>query len=54
MSVDDGRTANRYTATLEAAPVRAQGAPRHRDWDEISQDGRQLHGTLTIPPHVGE
>jgi hypothetical protein len=45
LSVDDGQTANRYTATLEAAPVRAQGAPRRRDWDEIRQDGRQLRGT---------
>jgi hypothetical protein len=40
-----GRTTNHYTATLEAAPVRAQGAPRCLDWSRIRQDGRQLRGT---------
>jgi hypothetical protein len=40
-----GRTTNHYAAALEAAPVRAQDAPRRHDWNEIRQDGRQLHGT---------
>jgi hypothetical protein len=39
------RTVNHYASTLEVAPVRAQDAPRRRDWSEIRQDGRQLHGT---------
>jgi hypothetical protein len=42
---DNGRRANRYTTTLEAAPVRAQDAPRRHDWNKIRQDGRQLPGT---------
>jgi hypothetical protein len=42
---DGGRTTNHYAATLEAAPVRAQDAPRRPDWSRIRQDGRQLHGT---------
>jgi hypothetical protein len=42
---DGGQTANHYAATLEAAPVRAQDAPRLLDWSRIRQDGRQLHGT---------
>jgi hypothetical protein len=45
LSTDDDRTANHYAATLEAAPVRAQDALRRHDWNEIRQDGRQLHGT---------
>jgi hypothetical protein len=40
-----GRTSNHYVATLEAAPVRAQDAPRRPDWSGIRQDGRQLRGT---------
>jgi hypothetical protein len=40
-----GRTTNHCTATLEAAPVRAQDAPRHPDWSRIRQDDRQLRGT---------
>jgi hypothetical protein len=40
-----GRTANLYTATLEAVPLQAQDAPRHPDWSKICQDGRQLRGT---------
>jgi hypothetical protein len=40
-----GRTANLYTATLEAAPVRAQDTPRRTNRSEIHQDGRQLRGT---------
>jgi hypothetical protein len=40
-----GRTANHCVVTLEAAPVRAQDAPRRLDWSGIRQDGRQLHGT---------
>jgi hypothetical protein len=43
--VDDDRTTNHYATTLEAASVRAQDAPRRRDWNEIRQDGCQLHGT---------
>jgi hypothetical protein len=31
--------------TLEAAPVRAQDAPRRPNWSRIRQDGRQLRGT---------
>jgi hypothetical protein len=41
---DDGRTANHYTTTLEAAPVRALDAPRRHDWNKIRQDSRQLRG----------
>jgi hypothetical protein len=40
-----GRTANLYTTTPKAAPVRAQDAPRHPNRSKIRQDGRQLHGT---------
>jgi hypothetical protein len=40
-----GRTTNHHAATLEAAPVRAQDAPRCPDWSRIRQDGRQLRGT---------
>jgi hypothetical protein len=40
-----GRTTNHYAATLEAAPIRAQDAPRHPDWSRIRQDVRQLRGT---------
>jgi hypothetical protein len=42
---DGGQTTNHYAATLEAAPVRAQDAPRRLDWSRIRQDGRQLRGT---------
>jgi hypothetical protein len=45
-----GRTTNHYAATLEAAPVRVQGAPRRIDWSGILQDGRQLHGTTRHAP----
>jgi hypothetical protein len=37
---------NHYASTLEAAPVRAQDAPRHRDWNQIRQDGHQLYCTV--------
>jgi hypothetical protein len=37
---------NHYASTLEAAPVRAQDAPRRRGWSKIRQDGRQLYGTV--------
>jgi hypothetical protein len=40
-----GRTTNHYATTLEAAPVRAQDAPRYLDWSRIRKDGRQLRGT---------
>jgi hypothetical protein len=40
-----GQSTNRYTATLEAAPVRAQDAPRRLNRSGIRQDGRQLHNT---------
>jgi hypothetical protein len=36
----DGQSTNYYTATLEAAPVRAQDAPRHLNGSGIRQDGR--------------
>jgi hypothetical protein len=42
---DDGRTTNLYTTTLEAAPVRAQDAPRRPNRSKIRQDGHQLRGT---------
>jgi hypothetical protein len=37
---------NHYASTLEAAPVRAQDAPRRHDWNQIRQDGHQLYGTV--------
>jgi hypothetical protein len=40
-----GRMTNRYAATLEAAPVRAQDAPRRLNRSRIRRDGRQLRGT---------
>jgi hypothetical protein len=40
-----GWTTNHYADTLEAAPVRAQDAPRRPDWSRIRRDGRQLRGT---------
>jgi hypothetical protein len=40
-----GQSTNRYTATLEAAPVRAQDAPRRLNRSGIRQDSRQLHST---------
>jgi hypothetical protein len=40
-----GQTTKHYATTLEAAPVRAQDAPRHLYWSGIRQDGRQLRGT---------
>jgi hypothetical protein len=42
---DGSQTTNHYAATLLAAPVRAQDAPRRLDWSRIRQDGRQLRGT---------
>jgi hypothetical protein len=39
-----GQSTNRYIATLEAAPVRAQDAPRCLNRSRILQDGRQLYG----------
>jgi hypothetical protein len=41
-----GRSTNRYTATLEAAPVRAQDAPRRLNRSGIRQNGRQLRSTV--------
>jgi hypothetical protein len=41
-----GRSTNRYTATLEAAPVRAQDTPRRLIRSGIRQDGRQLRSTV--------
>jgi hypothetical protein len=41
-----GRSTNRYTATLEAAPVRAQDIPRRLNGSGIRQDGRQLRSTV--------
>jgi hypothetical protein len=40
-----GRSTNRYTAALEATPVRAQDAPR-LNRSRIRQDGRQLRSTV--------
>jgi hypothetical protein len=42
---DGGRPTKHYAATLEAAPVQAQGVPRRPDKGRIRQDGRQLRGT---------
>jgi hypothetical protein len=42
---DGGWTTNHYAATLEAAPVRAQDAPRRPGRGRICQDGCQLRGT---------
>jgi hypothetical protein len=39
------RTTNRYAATLEAAPVRSQDAPRCLNRSRIRQDDCQLRGT---------
>jgi hypothetical protein len=41
-----GRSTNYYAATLEAAPVRAQDAPRRLSGSGIRQDSRQLHRTV--------
>jgi hypothetical protein len=41
-----GRSTNYYAATLEAAPVQAQDAPRSLNGSRIRQDGRQLHSTV--------
>jgi hypothetical protein len=41
-----GRSTNYYAATLEAAPVRAQDAPRRVDGSGFRQDGRQFHRTV--------
>jgi hypothetical protein len=41
-----GRSTSYYAAALEAAPVRAQDAPRRLNWSGIRQDGRQLHSTV--------
>jgi hypothetical protein len=40
-----GQSTNRYTATLEATPVRAQDALRRLNPSRIRQDGRQLRDT---------
>jgi hypothetical protein len=40
------RSTNYYAATLEAASVRAQDAPRHLNGRGIRQDDRQLHHTV--------
>jgi hypothetical protein len=45
LSADEDRTINHYASTLEAAPVRAQDAPRCHDQNEIRQDGCQFRGT---------
>jgi hypothetical protein len=37
---------NHYASTLEAAPVRAQDAPRRRDRNKIRQENHQLYGTV--------
>jgi hypothetical protein len=40
------QSTNRYTAALEAAPVRAQDAPRRLNRSGIRQDGRQLRSIV--------
>jgi hypothetical protein len=40
------QSTNHYTTALEAAPVRAQDAPRHLYRSGIRQDGRQLCSTV--------
>jgi hypothetical protein len=40
-----GRSTNYCTDALEAAPVRAQDAPRRLNGSGIRKDGRQLYGT---------
>jgi hypothetical protein len=40
------RSTNYYAATLEAAPVRAQDAPRRLNGSGIRQDSRQLHRSV--------
>jgi hypothetical protein len=40
------QSANRFVAALEAAPVRAQDAPRRLNRSGIRQDGRQLRNTV--------
>jgi hypothetical protein len=42
----DDLSTNYYTTTLEAAPVRAQGAPRRLNGSGIRQDGCQFHRTV--------
>jgi hypothetical protein len=37
---------NHHASTLEVAPVQTQDTPRRRDWSNIRQDSRQLHGTV--------
>jgi hypothetical protein len=41
-----GQSTNYCAEALEAAPVHAQGAPRHLNGSGIRQDGRQLHRTV--------
>jgi hypothetical protein len=41
-----GRSTNHYATALEAAPVRAQDAPRRVNRSGIRQDARQLRGTV--------
>jgi hypothetical protein len=41
-----GQSTNRYAAALEAAPVRAQDAPRRLSRSGIRQDGRRLRSTV--------
>jgi hypothetical protein len=41
-----GQSTNYYTDTLEAAPVRAQDAPRRLNGSGIRHDGRQLRSTV--------
>jgi hypothetical protein len=40
------RSTNRYTAALEASPVRTQDAPRRLNRSGIRQDSRQLRSTV--------
>jgi hypothetical protein len=42
----DGRSTNHYITTLEAAPLRAQDAPRRLNRSEFREDDRQLRSTV--------
>jgi hypothetical protein len=49
-----GRTTNRYVATLEAAPVPAQDAPRRPGWGGFARTAVNSMALLAMPPRVGK
>jgi hypothetical protein len=53
-SAGGGRTVNLYTATLEAAPVWAQDAPRRHGWTRFARTAVNSVELLAMPSHVGE